>query len=213
VCDEIQYLADKYKAATPQFTGCFFNEETHNANPEWLASLAETIIQRGLNKYSYDAMCGYWTFTEDLVNLLARAGYIYIRVGIESLSQDVGKAIKKVVFPDKLITFMQWCKTAGIQVYGTTQIGAQGSSKQADLATLSALWELKKNGLIHRWQHSVSTPQPGTPFYEQVKTDGLLLTDDITQYNGVQAVVSWPHYTADEINQVKGIYSQYAPRD
>jgi len=210
VCDELEYLAGKYNG---RFTGAFFNEETHNANTEWLASFAEALIRRGLNQYHYDAMCGYWTFTEDLVKLLAKAGYCYIRVGIESLNQQVGKSIKKVVFEDKLTTFLEWCKAAGIRVYGTSQIGAQGSSEEADLQTLEGLWSLKQRGLLHRWQHSVSTPQPGTPFYEQVKQGGWLLTEDITQLNGVQACVSWPHYPAERINYVKGVYSQNAPRD
>jgi bacteriochlorophyll C8 methyltransferase len=210
VCDELEYLAMKYHG---RFNGAFFNEETHNANVEWLASFAETLIQRGLNRYHYDAMCGYWTFTEDLVKLLAAAGYCYIRVGIESLNQNVGKSIKKVVFEDKLTTFLEWCKAAGIRVYGTSQIGAQGSSEEADLQTLEGLWSLKQRGLLHRWQHSVSTPQPGTPFYDQVKRDGYLLTEDVQRYNGVQAVVSWPHYPSHRIDYVKAVYSHNAPRD
>jgi len=210
VCDELEYLASKYNG---RFNGAFFNEETHNANPDWLATFAEALIRRGLNRYHYDAMCGYWTFTEELVNLLARAGYCYIRVGIESLNQQVGKSIKKVVFEDKLTRFLGWCKAAGIRVYGTSQIGAQGSSMQADLETLQGLWDLKTAGLLHRWQHSVSTPQPGTPFYEQVKRDGFLLTEDVERYNGVEPVVSWPHYPAEQIAQVKATYSRHAPRD
>jgi len=210
VCDELEYLAMKYHG---RFNGAFFNEETHNANVEWLASFAETLIRRGLNRYHYDAMCGYWTFTEDLVKLLARAGYCYIRVGIESLNQNVGKSIKKVVFEDKLITFLEWCKAAGIRVYGTSQIGAQGSSEEADLQTLVGLWKLKRDGLLHRWQHSVSTPQPGTPFYEQVKAGGYLLTEDVQRYNGVEPVVSWPHYPADRIAHVKQVYLANSPRD
>lgn len=210
VCDEIEYLAGKYAG---QFNGCFFNEETHNADPAWLARFAEALIRRGLNRYHYDAMCGYWTFTEELVALLARAGYCYLRVGIESLSDGVGKRIKKVVFPERLVTFLGWCKQHGIRVYGTSQIGAQGSSRKADLQTLAGLWNLKDMGLLHRWQHSVSTPQPGTPFYAEVKAAGYLLTEDVQRYNGVEAVVDWPHYPAAEVNEVKRIYSAYAPRD
>lgn len=210
VCDEIAYLAGRYAG---EFSGCFFNEETHNADPTWLASLAEALIQRGLNRYHYDAMCGYWTFTEDLVALLARAGYCYLRVGIESLSAGVGKAIKKRVFPERLIAFLGWCRQHGVRVYGTSQIGAPGSTLAADLGTLEGLWELKRAGLLHRWQHSVSTPQPGTPFYAEVKAAGQLVTDDVERFNGVEPVVSWPGYPAEEIAYAKRIYSQYAPRD
>jgi len=210
VADEISYLAKKYDG---QFSGCFFNEETHNADVEWLVSFAETLIERGLNRYYYDAMCGYWTFTEDLVELLARAGYIQLRVGIESFSTKVGKSIKKVVFHDKFMKFLEWCDKYNVFVYGTTQIGAQGSTYEDDLSTLKALWELKNKGLLRRWQHSISTPQPGTPFHKEVRESGYLITDDVQRYNGVEPVVSWPDYPASKIAEMKRIYAHNAPVD
>jgi len=208
VCDEISYLADKYVGL---FNGCFFNEETHNADPEWLAQFCEALIRRGLNKYHYDAMCGYWTFTEDLIELMSRAGYCYIRMGIESLSRDVGKAIHKTVFPDKLLNVLEWCKKYGIKTYGTSQIGAPGSTWEADYQTLYGLLGLKNRGLLDRWQHSVSTPQPGTPMYQEAKANGNLLHEDTTRFNGVEAVMGWPDYPAEQINKMKRLYVANAP--
>lgn len=200
VCDEIEYLAGKYAG---QFNGCYFHEETHNADPDWLARFAEALIRRGLDRYHYDAMCGYWTFTPDLVQLLARAGYARIRMGIESLDTSVGRRIGKVVFEDKLVSVLEWCKAAGILTYGTSMVGAPGSTAAKDLATLAGLRELHGRGLLDIWQHSVATPQPGTPFYAEVKAAGYLLTEDPAAFNGVQPVVSWPDYPAAEIARVK----------
>lgn len=208
VCDEIEYLARKYDG---RFNGCYFHEETHNANIDWLVSFAEALIRCGLNRYTYDAMCGYWTFTEEVIELLATAGYRNIRMGIESLDTGVGKRIGKVVFEDKLIKVLEWCKKHDIRTYGTSMVGAQGSTAEKDIATLQGLWDLKRRGLLDIWQHSVATPQPGTPFYEEVKTAGYLLTEDVTHYNGIQAVVSWPDYPASEINRVKRMYENYHP--
>lgn len=204
ICDEIAYLAKKYDG---QFSGCFFNEETHNANPEWLASFCEELIRRGLDRYYYDAMCGYWTFTEELIKLMARAGYCYIRMGIESLAEGVGRAIHKRVFPEKLIKVLEWCKKYGIETYGTSQIGAPGSTQQGDYETLQGLLDLKRRGLLNRWQHSVSTPQPGTPMYEQAKANGQLLHEDISRFNGMEAVMEWPGYSAAQINAMKHVYA------
>ncbi len=203
VCAELGYLAAKY---TDRFNGAYFHEETHNANPEWLAALCEEIIAQGLNRYHYDAMCGYWTFTEDLIGLMARAGYCNIRVGIESLSQGVGKRIGKVVFEDKLIKVLEWCKKYGIRTYGTLQVGAQGATEAGDLDTLESVLDLRRRGLLDIWQHSISTPQPGTPFFDEVKQAGYLITEDIRHFNGVQAVVSWPDYPAERINAVRRRY-------
>lgn len=198
-CDEIEYLAAKY----PSFNGAYFNEEAHSANPEWLASFCEALIRRGLNKYSYDAMCGMWSFTPDLVKLCAAAGYKQIRFGVESTSETVGKAIKKTIHKDKTETFLGWLKAAGIGAYITLQVGAMGSTEQSDLATIADAKDWIRRGLVQKWQLSTSTPQPSTPFYDLAKQSGWLVTDDINAYDGSRAVVNFPLYPATRIQQVR----------
>lgn len=200
VCDEIEYLATKYEG---RFAGCFFNEETHNANIDWFQRFCECILRRGLNVFRFDAMCGYWPFTEDSIKLAARAGYCQIRIGIESTDQEVGKRIGKRIIPEKLWKVLEWCKEAGINVYGTTQMGAPGSTYESDIETLKTLAELNNNGYIRTWQNSVSTPQPGTPMYEQAKREGRLLTEDLSLYDGRTPVMDWPDYPAWKIAEAR----------
>ena len=200
VCDEIEHLAKRYAG---RFSGCYFNEEAHNANVEWLASFAETLIRRRLNCYQYDAMCGYWTFTEDIIKLLARAGYRQIRFGVESTSEQVGKSIKKLMHVEKLEALMMWCKAAGIGCYGTFQIGAPGSTEQTDRQTIADLTRWRNADMMQKWQVSTSTPLPGTPFYEQAKSNGWLITEDLSRFNGFHPVLSYPHYSAEQIFQVR----------
>jgi len=199
VCDEIEYLANRYG---DDFSGCFFNDEAHNASAKWLSDFCQRLIERRLNCYSYDAMCGYWTFTRELVELCARAGYRQIRIGVESLEDSAGKAIKKKMFLEKLETFMEWCHEFGILVFGTFQIGAPGSTPEGDIATMRRANVWRKNSRMQRWQCSISTPQPGTPFYAQAKQSGWLVTEDLSHYNGCEAVVSYPHYPHDQIQKI-----------
>jgi radical SAM superfamily enzyme YgiQ (UPF0313 family) len=175
VCDEIEYLANRYP---DYFSGCFFNDENHSSNIEWLASFGEALIRRGLNRYAYDAMSGHWTFTRELVELLARAGYRQFRIGIESTSPAVWKAIHKAAPVEKVERFMSWCKEFGIQVLGTFQFGAPGSTPESDQETHAKIREWAAAGLIHKVQTSQSQPQPGTPLFEMAKQAGALTTDD-----------------------------------
>lgn len=200
ICDEIEHLATKYPE---EFAGCFFNEEAHNANPEWLTRFAQTLIERGLNRFQYDAMCGYWNYTEELVALLAQAGYTQIRFGVESTSQQVGRQIHKTMHLERLERFMGWCREHGISCYGTFQIGAPGSSEASDRGTLDDLARWVDSGLMQRWQVSTSVPQPGTPFYRQAQERGWLITDDLERFDGLQAVISYPDYPADRIEAVR----------
>lgn len=199
VCDEIEYLAELY----PNFRGCYFNEEAHNADVEWLTAFCEELIRRGLNKYQYDAMCGYWTMTEPLVKLMAEAGYKQIRFGVESTATMVGKRIGKTMHLERLERFMGWCKAAGVNCYGTFQIGAPGSTEATDRQTLADRDRWAREGMMQKWQVSTSTPQPGTPFYEQCKREGWLVTEDINQFDGINAVVNYPDYPAERIYKVR----------
>lgn len=200
VCDEIEYLSQKYAG---RFNGCYFNEEAHNANAEWFARFCEELIRRGLNRYQYDAMCGMWSFTKELVQLCARAGYRQIRFGVESTSEQVGRAIKKTIHKAKTEEFLGWLKEAGIGAYITLQVGAMGSTEQSDLATIADAKEWIRRGMVQKWQLSTSTPQPGTPFYDLCKQNGWLVTEDFTHYDGFRAVVNFPDYPAHRIQAVR----------
>lgn len=200
VGDEIEYLAARYAG---KFSGCYFNEEAHNANVDWLVGFCEMLIRRGLNKYQYDAMCGAWVMTEELTALMARAGYRQFRFGIESTSEKVGRAIKKTIHREKIEQLLGWLKKYNIGAYGTFQIGALGSTEESDLATMADLRSWIQAGLMQKWQVSTSTPQPGTPFYEQARANGWLTTEDLMQYNGWRAVVSYPDYPAERIQAVR----------
>lgn len=199
VCDEIEYLAAKY----PAFRGCYFNEEAHNANADWLASFCETLIRRGLNRYQYDAMCGAWTMTADLVALMARAGYVQVRFGVESTSERVGRAIRKTIHRDLIENLLGWLKAHHMDAYITLQVGAPGSSEATDRQTVADARGWIQRGLVQRWQLSTSTPQPGTPFWEQARQNGWLQTEDINRLDGYYPALGYPDYPQERIWQVR----------
>jgi radical SAM superfamily enzyme YgiQ (UPF0313 family) len=201
VCDEIEVLAEKYQ----EFGGCFFNEEAHNANAEWFLKFTATLRDRELDHFVYDAMCGYWNFTEEMVASAAKAGYKQLRFGVESTSEVVGKEIHKSMHLDRLERFMGWCREYGVGAYGTFQIGAPGSTEATDRQTIEDLARWRRDGLMQKWQVSTSTPQVGTPFYQHVKDQGWLVTEDLSRFNGMEAVVSYPDYPADRIQAVRAL--------
>lgn len=205
VCAEIEHLIGKY----PKTQGILFYEDTHNVNVEWTASLSEALIRHGLDKrLKFDAMVAYKPFTRDLVELMARASYVFFHMGIESLVPEMGKTLRgKGIFPDKLVQVLGWFQEFDIGVWGAVMIGASGSSQETDLATLDGMRDLTRRGLITKIQYSIATPQPGTPFFEQCRREGCLVTEDFSRYNWLESVVSYPHYSARQIEAMRARYA------
>lgn len=202
-CEEILYLKAMYG---DRMKGAFFNDEAHNANVDWLVSLCEAFIKRDMkNKHNlrFDAMCGYWPMTEELVKLMAAAGYNQIRFGLESTSIAVGKKIGKAMHLGKLENFMGWLKKYGVHGYATVQIGAIGSTEETDRQTIADVKQWIANGSISKWQVSTSTPQPNTPFFQECEKNGWLTTTDFSLYDGYRAVVNLPNYPAERIQHVR----------
>lgn len=87
-------------------------------------------------------------------------------------------------------------------MYGTFLFGAPGSTREKDTKTLLLLKRLLAEELISDFQSSICVPQPGTLFYRWADQKGYLLTKDWSKYNGYRAVVSYPHYSKEEIEDV-----------
>lgn len=195
VIDEIKYLRKKY----PEMEGIFFDEENHNSNKKFVMELCQAIIDNKLADLKYDAMCGYWTFDEEMMAKMREAGYYKIRIGIETASVKTAHGMVKNVNVDRIIEVLKMAKKVGMRMYATFTFGSPDSNLIEDGKTLKLIEGLTKDGLLWDFQASVCTPQPGTPFYNLLKNKNYLLTDDWRKYNGNTAVYEYPDYKKSEI--------------
>ena len=199
VVAEIRYLKNKY----PRMEGVFFDEEEHNANKSFIMGLTSAMVKNGLDKLHYNAMCGYWTLEWEMLQAMADAGYYKIRVGIETASEVVAQAIKKPIDLRRVYTSLNLAKEVGLKTYGTFIIGAPMATRQEDMKTVSLIKRLVGDGLLDGLQVSITTPQPGTPFYYWAEEQGYLLEQDWSRFDGgACAVVSYPDYPKEEIEEV-----------
>lgn len=195
---EIQYLKERY----PKMEGIFFDEEQHNGSKQFIHQLSEAIIKNELHNLKFSAMCNYWNLDKETLRVMKKAGYYKLRIGIETASEKVAKAIRKPIDVKRLKETLGQAREVGMQMYGTFLFGAPGSSRDEDMKTLSLLKELLDGGLLSDFQSSICVPQPGTPFYEWAYESGYLVTKDWRKYNGYSAVVSYPYYSKQEIEDI-----------
>ncbi|MCP4649208.1 MAG: radical SAM protein [PVC group bacterium] len=201
IVKELRYLSEKY----PAMQGVFFDEEVHNAKKEFILELSNAIVEAGLNNLHYEAMCDVRFLDEETLKAMKMAGYYKIRVGIETASIEVKQGINKSMDLDLVRQRLNLAKTIGIKTYGTFTFGALGSTMAEDNKTVILIKDLIKDKLLDNLQISICTPQPGTPFYDQVKAQKFLRNNlDFTDFDGGNfAVVSYPGYDFKMIERMK----------
>ena len=198
VVAELKYLKDKY----PQMEGIFFDEECHNIKKEFILAVTKEIIKQKLQGLKIEAMCTYCTLDEEMMYAMKEAGYYLLRIGIETAGEGAARGINlgaKFNLP-KLRSCLRLAKKIGIKMYGTFTFGAPGSTQKDDQATLDLMEEIIGEGLLWRFQTSICTPQPGTPFYTWAHEKGVIKTFASKDYDGGnRVVIDYPDYHRDEI--------------
>ena len=198
IIEEIKYLKSKY----PQMEGIFFDEEEHNVEKEFILELTNAIKKNRLDNLKYNAMCGYWTLDREMIEAMHSAGYYKLRIGIETASETVAKAIRKKIDIQRLKSILQVAKNVGMKMYGTFTFGAPMSTRKEDMKTVKLIKELIDKDLLYDLQISICTPQPGTPFYHWAEKNGYLISKNWRDYDGTtRAVVSYPNYSNKEIEE------------
>lgn len=195
IIEEITYLKNKY----PEMEGIFYDEEYHNVDKEFIMGLCEAKIESGLNKLKYNAMCGYWTMDEEMLYKMKEAGYYKLRIGIETVDQEALKGIRKNIDVSRLKNILQLAKKIKIKMYGTFTFGGLGSTDKGDKKTLGFIKECLKEKWLDEYQISICTPQPGTPFFNYLKKEKLLNSEDFSKFDGNCAVYGYPDYSSDQI--------------
>ncbi|MFQ5445047.1 MAG: radical SAM protein, partial [Nitrospinales bacterium] len=198
VVKELHTLRSKY----PQMEGIFFDEEVHNGSKQYMLELTKAIRQNGLADLKYDVMCGLWPMDEEVLEAMKGAGYYMIRLGIETAEDGAatGMTLGSKFNPKKLKQLLRFGSNIGLKFYGTFTFGGEGSTDAGDKKTIALINDLVEENLLWRFQLSVSTPQPGTPFFNRAKAKGYLRDLDWKSFDGGNhCVVDQPGYPADKV--------------
>lgn len=209
VVNEIWALKRRYH----DLEGIFFNEESHTSNRSYTLELCQELQQNGPPGFHYECMTNYSALDRELLEAMKAAGYYKVRIGIETMDADnhdkifAGKWKKDTI---RMIQVLKDCQELGIKVYGTFTVGTHGASAASDLCTLENVKHLYAANLLQDFQVSINTPMPGTPFYDTVRANGWLVTEDLSKYNGLAgSIVSFPGYTKQEIDNVFGQFTVF----
>lgn len=134
----------------------------------------------------------------ELLKCLKESGCYTLSFGIESVSQEslnaMDKSWAKVTDYERLISNIV---EAGIDVSTEMVLGGEGDTVESIEATKSFI---EKNKIcVPRFY--ILTPIPGTKFFDEMKAEGRILSDNIYSFDGAKAEHMPKHMTPDELTE------------
>ncbi|MBN1493734.1 MAG: radical SAM protein, partial [Candidatus Omnitrophica bacterium] len=183
VINEMEWLAQR------GFKSIYFDDDTFGLDKKWLKAFCEELIRRNREcriNVPWAMMTRADHMDREMLLLLKKAECAAIKYGVESSSPAILKNAGKeydLIALERIVTLT---KSLNIKVHLTFTLGLPGETHATARDSIAYSFHLDPDSV----QFSLATPFPGTPFYDLVKGKGLLLTEDVSLYDGNYHVVA-----------------------
>ncbi len=207
VLDEIEHVQERYGP----FGSIYFDDDTFNLGRSRMLQMADEFERRkpGL-PWGCNARPDH--FDEEVMERLARAGLFNIRIGVESGDPEVLRRSKKNLTLDTVGRCIDMAHHNGVKVHVTFTIGLPGESWDSVKRTVAFARSIDPDSVAF----TITTPFPGTEYYDEVVREGNLLTREWSQFNVVSnSVIRTTALSREEIiraekHVMRKVY--YSPR-
>lgn len=164
VLDEICHVKAKY--GTVQFT---FKDDTFIVKRERVIEFCEKLLRMNL-RINWECNGRADLIDRDLVRLMRQAGCNFIKIGVESGSQNILQKMKKGITLEELVAGAEVCREVGIHWTGYFMIGVPGETEEDMRETLTMMRTLKPDFAYL----GVYQPYPGTVMFDEGIDLGLI---------------------------------------
>lgn len=195
VVDEIEHVQERYGP----FRSIYFDDDTFNIDRRRMKRFAEEL---GRRPWRIPFGCNARTdlFDEEMLKQLAGVGLFNIRVGVESGDPAIIKRIKKNLDLSTVAPCIEWAHRVGVKVHVTFTVGLSGESWESVERTIAFAKSIEPDSMAF----TITTPFPGTEYFDEVVRDGYLTTEDWTKFNVVSsAVIRTETMSAEEITRAE----------
>jgi len=190
VVDEIGWLIDYHG-----FEAFYFDDDTFNIGKKRILEICDEIKKRGIN-VPWAVMARADTSDHETLKAMADAGLFAIKFGVESGVQELVDNCGKKLDLSKVREAVEICKQLGIQTHLTFTFGLPGETKETIQKTIDFAIELDSDSA----QFSLTTPFPGTKYFDMLDEKGLLCSKNWADYDGaLSAVIQSENLTIEEL--------------
>jgi anaerobic magnesium-protoporphyrin IX monomethyl ester cyclase len=194
VVDEMEYLRDRFGCSEVEIV-----DDTFTVNPERVESICDLLVDRNLGLL-WSASSRIGMLTAELARKLKRAGCTTLYLGFESASQEVLDSLCKNIKLEQAWQTMDVVRKAGLRAIGSFILGCPADTVETIKKTLRFSRALS----LRYAQYTLLTPYPGTPFYDEALSRGLIAETDWGKYTIVDPVVKHPSISARKLKQYMG---------
>jgi len=200
VIGELKYLKDRFN-----IKGILFRDPVFSLDKNRVKELCNAIIKENI-----DIEIGCETrldrLDKDLIDIMYKAGFRAIEVGIESSSPEVLRKSKR--YPIELKhqeDMIAHCDKLGIRVIGFYVIGLEYDTHETIQSTIEYAKKLNTDFA----NFTICTPIPGTEFYENIKS--RIFTDNYDLYDNFNPTFHHYNLSSEDIikYQEKAFISYY----
>ena len=198
VIEEISFLKREYGARE-----IFIYDDTFNLLPKRVEEFCNELLRRNINIHWLCQFRPDKNNSPDLFKLMKKSGCRLVVFGVESGSQYLlDHSIRKGLTLDEARNAIRWCKEAGIEAHLAFVVGVPGETDE----TIRQTYEFIKEVQPDRFQVSIATPYPGTPWYEMIKNQPR----DWKDFDANCVASFCENLTAEELeNAIHGMYLSY----
>jgi radical SAM superfamily enzyme YgiQ (UPF0313 family) len=148
-----------------------FSDENFIGNKERLAKIADMVISEGINKkVKFSCWARAQNVTPDVVRMLKAINVVSVKMGLESGSQRVLKAVKGNTTIEDSKRAINLLKDAGIQANGGFMIGFPDETKEEIMET----YNFVKHSRLDFVDINTICPLPATEIWEYAERQGLV---------------------------------------
>ena len=183
-----------------------FRDPIFGIDKQYPFLLSEQIIKKNVSIY--------WGIETraDLLNknnlkLMYKAGLRSVNIGIETNDYEIAKQNKrKLSEANHQKEIIEYCNYLGIKVVGFFIIGMEGDNTSS--IEKMVRYAIRQNIFMARF--SVSTPYPGTSYYNYLDEEKLLLNKDYENYNQFTQVIKQDGLKSSDVEKlVLNAYKHY----
>ncbi|MEO5357147.1 MAG: radical SAM protein [Nitrospirae bacterium YQR-1] len=179
VVDEMCYVIENFGAKE-----IYFDDDDFCINKKHVVDICDEIKARKL-KIKWSCMGDAISTDEEMLKVMAEAGCIFMKFGVESGNKDILRQMGKPLEPLKAIQTAEICRKYGIMTHATFVFGLYGDTMDSMRETLALANKIK----FDYAQASIATPLPGTRLYDLLIDSGRIKDMDFNNFDGTRSCV------------------------